>query len=607
MMPFWDNGFGVSLRQLPSGGGAVPAAKKAVWVDNDFAIYPNGATSDTDNFQLLAVAALYSDLVDFKGFSCVFPGGLQKGRVQSFFNMEYRASLPYLSAARSGHMAADALIGRVYQGARTAAPSAGYSTATEASAALIAAARAQTADNPLHICMGGPFDNLAQAIYDAPDIVDKIAIYAVAFISTFFNATASINAFNYLNGLCSTSGLLKDTPFIAVNHTLYGMSPGAINAARDDAFVTNSIVGKGAIGKILADQCNVPQATSGVPTGFRCGDLPALMYVLDNLVRKNLADPTVAGGWGGRYEAVPSKGNKYYSDVQSGETVNAHPGANTVLQYRTDILADIAARLATCGPTPTAAAPTNARGDFDPNDDTTASVPTGTWLNKIAGMGDLIYSGAGGLITRVTGNLASKKVFRVARNVTSTANMAKYLSDGPNNELSKLFQGTSNPFVMAFIFRPTDTNSGILWSASRTVDAADYESVAYVSRNAASSQVRQPVGVGAPKTDGDGSGVTNVSGNDFVLVWRFDGYAMKHWRTAKTPIWYSSALATMTANIVFRLLCNSNIGASDPTYTLASRAMDIYRVKLWADAPDDTSMEQLVADLCTEYGLTVGA
>ena len=133
---------------------------------------------DKDDLQSLVHLFLYADELDIRAIVSSPPG---VGRADDILEVvdRYDADFPRLATHSDTYPSPAYLRSIVHQGHTQAAPKAGYSVSTPGSDALIAEARLASPDDPLWVLVWGSATDLAQALYDAPDIVPNLRVYAI--------------------------------------------------------------------------------------------------------------------------------------------------------------------------------------------------------------------------------------------------------------------------------------------------------------------------------------------------------------------------------------------------------------------------------------------
>lgn len=252
----------------PAAGGAKPR----VIVSTDI-----GGT-DFDDFQSLVHLLLYADAIDLEGL-LASPWGEGRDRKRHLLAIidAYEKDYPNLKTWSAAYPTPAALRGIARQGGSDLALPPGWGAPTEGSNRIVERAR-QSDPRPLWVLLWGGFEDLAQALHDAPDIKPKLRVYMIGGP----NKKWSNVAYDYL---------MREHPelWIIENNSSYrgwftgGDQSGDLGNA---AFVARHVKGVGALGDYFA--CIAPR--------IKMGDTPALTYVL-GAGRDNPA----AGGWGGSF------------------------------------------------------------------------------------------------------------------------------------------------------------------------------------------------------------------------------------------------------------------------------------------------------------------
>lgn len=257
---------------LPALSRAATAGKPRVIVSTDI-----GGT-DFDDFQSLVHLLLYSDMIDLEGL-IASPWGEGRDRKRHLMTLisVYERDYPNLRAWSTAYPTPDYLRGICYQGGSDLAGPQGWGTPTSGSNAIIAAAR-RNDDRPLWVLLWGGFEDLAQALHDAPDILPNLRVYMIGGP----NKKWSINAYDYLARAHRNLWIIEN------NATYRGWFVGGDQSGDlgNRSFVARHVKGVGALGEYFA----------GIAPEIKMGDTPAFTYVLG--AQPERPD---AGGWGGRF------------------------------------------------------------------------------------------------------------------------------------------------------------------------------------------------------------------------------------------------------------------------------------------------------------------
>jgi hypothetical protein len=260
------------LAGLPLTSFGAPAAKPRIIVSTDI-----GGT-DFDDFQSLVHLLLYADMIDLEGL-IASPWGEGRDRKRHLLTLisVYQRDYPNLRAWSTAYPTPDYLCDICHQGGSDLAGPQGWGEPTDGSRAIIAAAR-RADDRPLWVLLWGGFEDLAQALHDAPDILPKLRVVMIGGP----NKKWSINAYDYL------AREHRDLWVIENNATYRGWFVGGDQSGDlgNRSFVARHVMGVGALGDYFAS----------IAPDIKMGDTPAFTYVLG--ARPEQPD---AGGWGGRF------------------------------------------------------------------------------------------------------------------------------------------------------------------------------------------------------------------------------------------------------------------------------------------------------------------
>jgi hypothetical protein len=254
---------------------------------------------DNDDYQSMVHFLVYADLFDIEGLISSPPGAGRKSNIEQVlnaYNTDYnnlKTYGPYPTHA--------ALLAVTKQGATAAGgPSSGRST--EGSKHIIAAANSNDA-RPLWILVWGSITDVAQALYDAPNIKSKIRVYSIGSWNTSQDRASRDYIYNNH----------ADLWWIETNTTFRGMYEGGDQSGdlANTTFVSTHVKGHGALGAFYPG------------SSIKMGDTPSVLYMLSPLAGGvgNWNDPT-RESWGGQFKKT-SHGPNYWTDVAGSRTTDA--------------------------------------------------------------------------------------------------------------------------------------------------------------------------------------------------------------------------------------------------------------------------------------------
>ena len=247
----------------------MPAAQRPrVLVSTDI-----GGT-DPDDFQSMVHLLLYADVLDIEGL-IASPYG--KGRAADIHRVIdcYEQDLSQLRR-HADYPEPAALRAVVKQGSEHLADHHGLTGATEGSEWIIQ--RARDGDGRLlEVLVWGGLDDVAQALHDAPDIVERIRVHYIGGPNTMW----SINAYDYLEQQHPTLRMIES------NSTYRGFfeQHPEDQAGPDNEQFVRAHAGCGALGEFFAAQ--LPR--------LKMGDSPTVTWLLHG--EQDPATPS----WGGRF------------------------------------------------------------------------------------------------------------------------------------------------------------------------------------------------------------------------------------------------------------------------------------------------------------------
>ncbi|GHB84736.1 nucleoside hydrolase-like domain-containing protein [Persicitalea jodogahamensis] len=271
---YWFIGAVVILALVQTNISALAQTKPRIIISTDI-----GGT-DPDDFQSMIHLLMYADRFQIEGLVSSPYGD---GRTKDILNMIdlYEKDLSKLKKHSSGFPAPDALRAVCKQGAIKEAAYKGFSAATEGSDWIIRCARKKS-DQPLWVLVWGGFEDLAQALHDAPEIKDRIRVYMIGGP----NKKWGVNAYSYI------AEHHPDLWMIEANATYRGwfMDPESPKNITSKAFYGNYIQGRGAMGK---DFINYYKGD------IKMGDTPSLAYLM-----KGNPDTPTGESWGGSFTPI---------------------------------------------------------------------------------------------------------------------------------------------------------------------------------------------------------------------------------------------------------------------------------------------------------------
>lgn len=248
--------------------------------------------SDADDFQSLVHYLLYSDLFDTEG---IISSAWGDGRVSDILEVIdlYEKDYPKLKAYSERYPTPEYLRSIAKQGEIDFAPYKGFRTETEGSEWIIECARKQDS-RPLYILAWGLLEDIAQALHDAPDIVDRIRVNYIGGP----NKKWGLNAYEYIRREFPNLWIIED------NSTYRGWYNGGCQEAdySNSGFVASHVRGHGAMGEYFA---------SWLDGKIKMGDTPTVAYFLNGTPENPTGD-----SWGGSFVPVYHRPcRQYYRDT----------------------------------------------------------------------------------------------------------------------------------------------------------------------------------------------------------------------------------------------------------------------------------------------------
>ena len=237
--------------------------------------------TDPDDFQSMIHLMMYSDLFKIEGLVSSPFGNGQKKDLLDMIDL-YEKDRLQMSKNINDLATAQQLRKICKQGAKPAAPFAGYANPTEGSEWIIKCAKKKSSQ-PLYILVWGGIEDVAQALHDAPEIEKNIRVYWIGGP----NKKWSINAYAYIAEHYPNIWMIES------NATYRGWYMEDENAPKNmsgAAYYENFIKGHGAMGTNFANHYK---------GHIKMGDTPSLAYLMNG----NPDDPT-SESWGGKFTKI---------------------------------------------------------------------------------------------------------------------------------------------------------------------------------------------------------------------------------------------------------------------------------------------------------------
>ncbi|ARK12840.1 nucleoside hydrolase-like domain-containing protein [Fibrella sp. ES10-3-2-2] len=247
--------------------------------------------SDPDDNQSMAHLMMYSDRFEIEGVvSSPSYGGGSKQELLRMIDL-YEKDYPKL-AAHNPKLNTPAYLRSVSkQGYRGIAPFRGYASSTEGSEWIVQCARKKS-DKMLWVLVWGGLEDLAQALHDAPDIMNKIRVYWIGGPNKKWGA----NSYSYI------ASTFPDLFFIENNASYRGFfsNTGSSSRFNSNNYFANYIKSWGNLGDDFDN--------NHYKGNVKMGDTPSLLYMMDGDPENPLKD-----SWGGRFERFTSSPRFVYT------------------------------------------------------------------------------------------------------------------------------------------------------------------------------------------------------------------------------------------------------------------------------------------------------
>jgi hypothetical protein len=233
--------------------------------------------TDPDDFQSMIHYLMYADRFQTEGLVSSPYGEGRKEHILQIINL-YEKDYPKLKPHSKHFPTANALRSVTKQGATERAPAKGWSAPSEGSQWIIECARRKHAQ-PLWILVWGGLEDVAQALHDAPDILDKLRVYWIAGPNKKWGA----DVYQYV------ARNFPDLWMIETNATYRGWFTDATPESDlgSKGFYERHINGRGAMGRDFGNYYGGE---------IKMGDTPSVAYLLHGNPEK-----PGAPSWGGSF------------------------------------------------------------------------------------------------------------------------------------------------------------------------------------------------------------------------------------------------------------------------------------------------------------------
>lgn len=244
--------------------------------------------SDYDDFQSMVHYLLYSNLFDTEGLISSAWGDGRKDHILEVIDA-YEKDYPKLKKYDDKYPTPEYLRSITKQGNINFAPYKGFSEPTEASELIIKCAKKDDR-RPLYILGWGLLEDIAQALHDAPEIVDKIRVNYVGGP----NKKWGLNAYQYIRENFPNLWIIED------NSTYRGWFNGGFMEGdyANDIFVEKFIKGHGALGDYFYSKGHK----------IKMGDTPTVSYFL-----RGVPENPCEESWGGTFVKVYNRPEAYFN------------------------------------------------------------------------------------------------------------------------------------------------------------------------------------------------------------------------------------------------------------------------------------------------------
>lgn len=219
--------------------------------------------------------------------------------------------------------------------------------------------------------------------------------------------------------------------------------------------------------------------------------------------------------------------------------------------------------------------------------------------NRRPGQGDLTAAGtAAANITRVENAQNGLPAIRLVRDVSSSAAVPHFHAAAAD-AASTMWRGEDRPFTVLVAYRPTDANSGFIFSGGEDT-GGQVDQTALVRRASPSSTIRKSQ-FGSHLDVNFGAG--QAANIPRIVAIRHTGTAVTIWDTSTTAILTNVGHNSPTspdANTRFRLFAAFNVGSGLAT---TQCAMDFYEIVCANSALPQADIQAGIAAMAEKWGI----
>lgn len=214
---------------------------------------------------------------------------------------------------------------------------------SEGSQWIIKTARKYTKENPLWILVWGSITTTAQALYDAPDIADKIRIYYISSSNTLHDTASRDFIFDFMQNKYAELWWVENGILPRGTHeTFRGVYQSGLQEGEwaYTSFVDHNIRNHGSDHSgLFAEKCGDVFPVANWPkNSLKEGDSPSILYLTSSVVGNvgDVDDPTKES-WGGQFMHYDEdKFPNHYIDLD----LPAYECQWTIGKWRYDFLKD---------------------------------------------------------------------------------------------------------------------------------------------------------------------------------------------------------------------------------------------------------------------------
>ncbi len=304
---------------------------------------------DPDDIQSLFRAAHYSDIIKIKGIVSTPNNNKEAHPWDTISNTDLikywikRIDVEGIRVNGFSELMSEKEILAVVKEGSLIRGSPSFKGTSEGSDWIVETARNYSTEKPLWILVWGSITTTAQALYDAPDIADKIRIYYIGSSNTLHDTASRNFIFDFMQNEYSDLWWIENGVLPRGSHeTFRGIYQSGIQDGEWSytSFIDYNIRNHGSNHKgMFEEKCgDVFPVANYPPNSLKEGDSPSILYLLSPVIGNvgDVNDPTQES-WGGQFRKFDAhKYPNYYVDLD----VSAEKCQMTIGKWRYEILKD---------------------------------------------------------------------------------------------------------------------------------------------------------------------------------------------------------------------------------------------------------------------------